>query len=334
MKIIKNIKKNLIIAIGILGGAILTGLLWLLCSLPVITFGGASAAAYHTMNRTVFKRRGHIVAIFFESLKENLMLSIGIQFLLSLVLVFLGAIGNYLYSYGTNLSKLMALIPGIVGIIAVAFIIYLYPCIQKFEQSLWEHIRLSFYMTFRHLFTSAALVAAIVAIGFISYIYPWMLFILPGFWLILQGLFIEPILERYVSRHSESGVFSEGEDEYESEQDDESENDLVGGAEEKIKNNAEYKSKDNPKDNQDADEGIPTVRKKKRRLKRFWRKKTSADLYEEKYQKDEREAANKKLPHGQINRSSDYEEESLLSEEELREKEFRDRIIDKHLKED
>lgn len=57
---------------------LIAGFLWLLCSIPVVTIGPASAALYYTIVKVVRKKRDTVTSAFFHSFKSNLKQGIGI----------------------------------------------------------------------------------------------------------------------------------------------------------------------------------------------------------------------------------------------------------------
>ena len=47
------------------------GLLWLLCSLPIVTLGAASAALYYGVVKCIRHERGRLTASFFRAFRDN-----------------------------------------------------------------------------------------------------------------------------------------------------------------------------------------------------------------------------------------------------------------------
>ena len=50
---------------------IVAGLLWLVCSLPVITIGASTTALYYAVNKTVRHNRGRLTPTFFSGFRSN-----------------------------------------------------------------------------------------------------------------------------------------------------------------------------------------------------------------------------------------------------------------------
>lgn len=51
--------------------AILLGILWIACCLPIVTVGASSAAFYYAYHKAVRQRRGYAWKEFFSAFKSN-----------------------------------------------------------------------------------------------------------------------------------------------------------------------------------------------------------------------------------------------------------------------
>lgn len=57
-------------------------LLWLLCSLPILTLGASTSALYYTAMKLVRQRGDSAIAMFFHAFKENLRASLPVTLIL------------------------------------------------------------------------------------------------------------------------------------------------------------------------------------------------------------------------------------------------------------
>ena len=57
--------------LNMISDIVLISMLWLLCSLPVVTVGASTTAAYYTIMKVVHKKTGYISKEFFKSFKLN-----------------------------------------------------------------------------------------------------------------------------------------------------------------------------------------------------------------------------------------------------------------------
>lgn len=179
-----------------LGNIIWTGLLWLLTSLPLVTIGCASMGAYRAATEGIRKQKNYITREFFAGFTAEWKRALPLQIfnLLFFAWIFFDCI--YLYGYGTEYALVISYV--LYGIVIIAFGIncYYYPCLLIFEENFFEIFKVSFYMTFRYLPTTIALVGllALALVGI--YLMPWSLMIVPGLWWYAAGFLIGKILER------------------------------------------------------------------------------------------------------------------------------------------
>lgn len=198
---------------NLLASVLFVGLLWLICSIPVITFGAASCAAYDTTVNVIRKRRGYVASYFFDSFKDNFLISLKVQIVAIVILGILGFDSIYLYGYGTDFSVTLSYI--LYGIIALFLLIitYIYPVMQRFDESFFELFKLSFYITFRYIFTSVSIVIMLAIMSLCIYLMPWSIVVIPGLWIFIKSIIIERIIRKF------STVLVEEEETFEEEPD-------------------------------------------------------------------------------------------------------------------
>ncbi len=111
--------------------------LFIVCSLPVVTFGASAAALYSVMLRRVRDEEGAIIAGFFRAFKENFkqgtaagLIFIAVNLLLWLSYRSVGVLGN---------GTLMAIVTGCIIMMflaAAGVFAYVFPLIARYENSL------------------------------------------------------------------------------------------------------------------------------------------------------------------------------------------------------
>ena len=173
------------------------GLLWLVCSLPVITAGAASAAAYYATVRVLRKKRGYATGEFFQAFKANFKLSLPLQLILVLIFCWLFFDIVYLYGYGTDFARALSYILYMFTVIALSVSLYLYPCLQRYDERNFEIFKLAVYFTFRHLLTTIGQLVLFFAALLGVYLMPWSILIIPGLWWYAESFLLERVLSRY-----------------------------------------------------------------------------------------------------------------------------------------
>ncbi|MCR4609565.1 MAG: YesL family protein [Eubacterium sp.] len=159
---------------------ILIGILWLLCSLPVVTIVASTTAAYYAMAKVVRHKTGYVFKEFFRSFKSNMK-----QTILPMI-IFISVISvivlDVVYVWNNRSKTNDALFVILVGI-AFLFLscsVYFCPFLSRFTKKNSELFRLSAFSAFRYLPVTAAVIIAIIISGMGLYLMPWMIVFLPG----------------------------------------------------------------------------------------------------------------------------------------------------------
>lgn len=146
-------------AIGRVGDLALLNILFLLCSVPVLTIGASAAALYTVCLQIVRGEGGHIARTFFSAFARNLLQST------ILTLLFL-AIGAGLYLDLRVMQANPAMFPlvfrigtGLVAIAAALALSYAFALQARFENTVWRTLKNAFLLGVTHPFSSLIVVA-------------------------------------------------------------------------------------------------------------------------------------------------------------------------------
>lgn len=176
--------------------------LWVVCSLPVITIGAASTAAYYAAAKTIRHKTGKLHSEFFSSFRSNFRQSVPLTLIILLLLTVLAVECVYLYSD----SRVPV---GVVYLFAAMFLAvcvmasYLWACLSRFSLTNFSLFRMSVVLTFRHLLTTVLLLLLLCACLIGIYLMPWGILVFPGLALFLATYPMEKILRRYAPKVSD-----------------------------------------------------------------------------------------------------------------------------------
>lgn len=133
-------------------------LLYVLCCIPVITIGAASTALYYVTLKMAKDEEGYITKSFFRSFKENFVQATLIWLLFLLVFFimvldfWIAAGGNMADIFNsTVISDVVVIAVGVMAIICAMVLIYVFPILAQFENSVKNTIRNAFLISIRHL---------------------------------------------------------------------------------------------------------------------------------------------------------------------------------------
>jgi len=134
--------------------------LWLICSLPIVTFGASTAAAFSVTLKMIDDAEGYVAPAFFKAFHANLKkgIPIGLIFLVC-------GYGLYLYTQVYLIVEDYRIILLILGIIAalVFFLTFLYafPLLARYENGIFQTLGNSYRIATRFFLKTLMLVVLI-----------------------------------------------------------------------------------------------------------------------------------------------------------------------------
>ena len=179
--------------------------LWIVCSIPIVTIGASSTAAYYAMVKSVRKYEDRPTKDFFKSFKQNFVQAT-IMTIVYLVVgaAFAYATWFYYHSRGTfNLSLRWFFY--IIILVYLSTITYAFSWLSRYEMSTFHALVYPIAITLMHLrFTLGLLVfwaAATICLywAYNTFLFAPLLIIIPGLKCLLDTYMIEPVLKKYES---------------------------------------------------------------------------------------------------------------------------------------
>lgn len=170
--------------------------LWVVCSLPVITVGAASTAAYYAAAKSIRHKTGKIHSEFFSSFRSNFRQSIPLTLIVLLLIATLAVECIYLYSDSRIPAGVVALFIAMLSAVC-AMASYLWACFSRFSLKNFSLFRMSVVLTFRHFLTTVILLLLFGACLAGIYVMPWGILVFPGLALYLSTYPMEKILRKY-----------------------------------------------------------------------------------------------------------------------------------------
>lgn len=191
---------------------VLVSIYWFLGCIPIVTIGASFAALHRSVTKSIRQDRETITKQFWKSYKQNLIPSLGLTTAYGMVLFLL------LLNIGILRAKMQGLVGlffmtlyVIVGIFVIVCACYGFPALSRFDMPVGWIIKLSGYMTVRHLPISLLLLAMTAAAYLAIFVKPLLVMIIPGVFATVASPIIEPLLER----HMPTGTTETKEEEHE-----------------------------------------------------------------------------------------------------------------------
>lgn len=180
---------------------IFLSILWVVFSIPVITFGASTSALYYTANKTIRNGRGYVWQQFWKGFKSSFKQSTILWIIVALILFLLyndiqiiGIIGgqsNWVFGAKAFFCVLMVLVCMVA--------IYIFPYIARFSTSLKNVAKNCVYMMVRHLPWTFLALLVIFGSLFLMWLLPIALFFMPTLGALLATCIFEKIFVRYMS---------------------------------------------------------------------------------------------------------------------------------------
>lgn len=126
---------------------VLLHILWIICSLPIVTIGASTTALYSSCMKRIRRDEGYITGNFFRAFKSNFRQS-------TLIWLLLLAVGGILYmdlwiglSVEGVLGKIMLVSCSMLLIPFFCTVLYIFPVQAKFENRILDNLKNAFLMS-------------------------------------------------------------------------------------------------------------------------------------------------------------------------------------------
>ncbi|MBQ3373107.1 MAG: YesL family protein [Oscillospiraceae bacterium] len=169
------------------------GLLWLFCSLPLITVGASSTALYYAIVKSIRHERGRVSACFFHAFKTNFRQATAI-WLLMVLYVLIGVGDGYAFSRMGFAENSPLIVFSRVILLPVPLLFpWLFPFLSRFQNTVGGTIRYCLFLAVHHFGRTLLLAAELALFLLICWLIPFLIPLLPGAFCMLMSLHLEPV---------------------------------------------------------------------------------------------------------------------------------------------
>ena len=159
------------------------GILWVVTSLPIVTAGTATVAAYYAMSKSVRHKTGYIGKEFWRSFRMNLKQALPLTIFLLIILAVLGIDIWYVWTNDSKTNSAIFMILLLMLFLLAGMTVYLFPLLSRFVTGNLNLFRMSFVVMFKFLPVTVLVLLITIVLGLGIYLMPWSVFILPGIYL-------------------------------------------------------------------------------------------------------------------------------------------------------
>ena len=159
--------------IGKFWDILILNILWVICSIPIITIGPSTTAMYYVTMKLARDDDGYTFRSFFKSFKENFKQAIAIWLIFLVVGVLLAFDVYYFIKIVPSSSLRTVMISMFFGFIFVwlSMFTYVFPLQARFYNPVKRTIFNSFFMSVRHMFHTIGMLAADAVLLFLALTY-------------------------------------------------------------------------------------------------------------------------------------------------------------------
>lgn len=130
---------------------VLLNLVYLVCCIPIVTIGAATTAMYYVTLKMAEDRESYIFRSFFKSFKENFRQSTIIWMILLIIGIFIGIDYRIVLAQGGGFFKVFLYVLSITTVLLLFLLLYVFPVLAKFYNSIKATVKNAFLMSLRHL---------------------------------------------------------------------------------------------------------------------------------------------------------------------------------------
>ena len=190
---------------GRLADFFILSILWMFCSLPLVTVGAASIALYDTVAHCFRYQEGGMMKRFFRTFKREL----GRGILLTVVWAAIGFLFNVSYQIMTQLGDgstfwtVLSLVYFVILAIPVGVVCWAIGLQSRFTYSFGQLHKNAAMFTLGYLPRTIAIVLIFVLFYNVIINFFFMVIFLPSVMVNLQSLFMEPVFRKYMPEETE-----------------------------------------------------------------------------------------------------------------------------------
>ncbi len=159
-------------------------ILWMLCSLPIITFGASTTAVFYVTTRQISNREGYISSDFFKSFGRNfIQATIATLILLGMLYI------EYINIMNMQRGSLLFPLQFVLLFEIIGTYVFLFPLLARFDMKLPALFKMAFMLANRHLLTTFSCILLMGVGLLLIYVVEAPIYMFPLFFMVLMGVY-------------------------------------------------------------------------------------------------------------------------------------------------
>lgn len=198
-----NPDSKLMITLGKAADFMILGVIWFICSIPIITIGASTTAFYYAAFK-VLSNDAHVIKAFFRSFKMNFKQST-LLWLTALIFLWLGVSSLiFYYNVDSDFRVIGLALMVLVMLLYLFTMLYLFPYVSKFYCTFKKAIVNSLLLSIRHLPSTILIVFLDVAMVLATFYFTALFMFLPTIICALNSMVLMRVFKRYIPEDSDA----------------------------------------------------------------------------------------------------------------------------------
>ena len=200
----KRFEENKIInGMNRIGNALLLNMIFIICSIPVITVGASLCAYYYAMIKSVRRERSYVLKEFFAEFKRGFVKSLLFTLAIAAFAFLIWFDREYFAYNGGQYAFVAVAVLDVLAIFLAFVTVWIFPVISRFQGTFKELLKRAYMISFKHILKTLLLGAGFAACIYLCLIFPvTFTLIFPPVFCYLSTYLIEPVFKKYIKEPS------------------------------------------------------------------------------------------------------------------------------------
>lgn len=174
---------------------IFAGILWFICSIPIVTIGASSCALYYVTVKSIRRERGSLAKTYFKAFKSNFVPGLKIWLIYMIYAAVFIANNIAVTMMGESASGLLRMLVRLMFIPALLPLPWVFAYMSRFENSTRATISYVYYLCIKNFWRTLAMLLILGLTALICWLIPSIIPLLPGIVCLVISYLIEPVFK-------------------------------------------------------------------------------------------------------------------------------------------
>lgn len=157
---------------------LVSNFLWIIFSLPLFTIGASTTALFYVIGKAVRDEDVKIIKDYWKSFKQNFKQATIIWMIIAVIFFIVYSNISNIKIFG-NMSRFILPVQVAILIELGIVTIYIFPILSRYNMTMINAFKSSFFMGNRNIITTLLCIASFVVVGFLLYQFPGLFILMP-----------------------------------------------------------------------------------------------------------------------------------------------------------